>query len=47
MTCSCVTPVPVQQATRKGAARTVCAKCDLPIRLALERRRRYGAASSR
>jgi len=46
MTCSCVTPVPVQQATRKGAAHTVCAKCSQPIRLSLERRRRFGAASA-
>jgi hypothetical protein len=45
MTCTCVTPVPVQQATRKGAAQTVCAKCGDPIRLTLERRRRFGAAS--
>ena len=45
MTCECVTPVPVQQATRKGAARTVCAKCGEPIKLTLKGRRRHGAAS--
>jgi hypothetical protein len=45
MTCSCVTPVPVQQATRKGAARTICEKCSLPVKLTLKGRRRHGAAS--
>ena len=32
-TCSCVVPVPQVQATHKGAARTHCASCGLPIRL--------------
>ena len=32
-TCSCAVPVPQQQATHKGAARTHCARCGLPIRL--------------
>jgi hypothetical protein len=32
-TCSCVVPVPQVQATHKGAARTHCARCGLPIRL--------------
>jgi len=32
-TCSCVVPAPQEQATRKGAARTHCARCGLPIRL--------------
>jgi hypothetical protein len=45
MTCSCVTPVPVERATRKGAARTECAKCGLPIRLTLKGSRRHGADS--
>ena len=36
----------LEQATRKGAAHTVCAKCGEAIRLTLERRRRFGAASS-
>jgi hypothetical protein len=45
MTCTCLKPVPVERATRKGAARTECAKCGLPIRLQLSGRRRYGAAS--
>ena len=31
--CTCATPVPQVRATRKGAARSFCAKCDLPIRL--------------
>lgn len=35
MTCSCVTPIPVQQAERKGAARTVCARCGLAVPLKL------------
>jgi hypothetical protein len=30
-TCSCVNPIPTQQATRKGAALTVCARCNLSI----------------
>jgi hypothetical protein len=32
-TCSCVVPVPVVRAAHKGAARTHCATCDLPIKL--------------
>jgi hypothetical protein len=32
-TCSCAVPLPQQQATHKGAARTHCARCGLPIRL--------------
>lgn len=32
-TCSCVVPVPQEQATHKGAARTLCTRCGLPIRL--------------
>jgi hypothetical protein len=32
-TCACVVPVPQVQATHKGAARTHCARCGLPIRL--------------
>ena len=31
--CACVTPVPVQRAERKGAARTVCARCGRPVPL--------------
>jgi hypothetical protein len=46
MRCSCPTPVPVERATRKGAAHTECAKCGLPIRLRIERGRRFGAVSS-
>lgn len=37
-TCTCATPVPQVTAARKGAARTVCARCGLPIRIALEGR---------
>ena len=32
-TCSCPVPQPQEQATHKGAARTHCARCGLPIRL--------------
>ena len=32
-TCTCAVPIPVVKAERKGAARTVCARCDRPIRL--------------
>jgi hypothetical protein len=34
-TCECQQPVPVQQATRKGAAVTLCARCGgaVPLRL--------------
>jgi hypothetical protein len=33
-TCTCAEPVPVVRAVRKGAARTHCQRCGLPIRLA-------------
>jgi hypothetical protein len=36
-TCACATPVPVERATRKGAAVTECARCGLPIPLRLTR----------
>jgi hypothetical protein len=32
-TCSCATPIPEVRATWKGAARTHCSRCDLPIQL--------------
>jgi hypothetical protein len=32
-TCTCSVPVPVVRAEHKGAARTHCATCELPIRL--------------
>jgi len=32
-TCACSVPVPVVRASHKGAARTHCATCSLPIRL--------------
>jgi len=31
--CACAVPVPEVRATHKGAARTHCARCGLPIRL--------------
>ena len=31
--CACAVPIPEVRAARKGAARTHCARCDLPIRL--------------
>jgi hypothetical protein len=34
-TCSCARPLPQEQAERKGASRTTCARCGLPIRLRL------------
>jgi hypothetical protein len=37
-TCTCSVPVPQVRATHKGAARTYCAKCDLPIRLDFDKR---------
>ncbi len=39
-TCTCTTPVPVQRATRKGAASTVCARCNQPVALRLAPSRR-------
>jgi hypothetical protein len=32
-TCTCAVPIPVVKAERKGAARTVCARCDRPVRI--------------
>ena len=34
-TCSCLLPIPIELAKRKGAARTHCARCGkaLPLRL--------------
>jgi hypothetical protein len=32
-TCRCAVPVPVVKAERKGAARTVCGRCERPIRI--------------
>jgi hypothetical protein len=36
-TCACAKPIPVERATRKGAATTVCARCELPIAPKLSR----------
>ena len=36
--CACVTPSPQVRAERKGAARTYCTNCGLPIRIDFERR---------
>jgi hypothetical protein len=44
MTCTCAKPVPIERATRKGAAHTECAKCGAQIRLTLGKERRFGAA---
>jgi hypothetical protein len=32
-TCTCAVPVPEARATWKGAARTHCVRCGLPMRL--------------
>jgi hypothetical protein len=34
-TCTCAKPVPVERATRKGAAATECARCGQPLALRL------------
>jgi hypothetical protein len=34
-TCTCEKPIPVERATRKGAAQTECARCELPVPLRL------------
>jgi hypothetical protein len=36
ITCECESPQPMQLATRKGAARTHCARCKKPIPLRLK-----------
>jgi hypothetical protein len=36
--CTCVQPEPEVRALRKGAARTYCARCGLPMRLDFVRR---------
>jgi len=33
--CECEKPLPVHLAERKGAARSVCARCERPLRLRL------------
>jgi hypothetical protein len=38
--CTCSNPVPVERATRKGAAQTECLRCGKPIPLRLTRSRR-------
>ena len=35
--CTCERPLPQEQAERKGAAWTTCARCGLPVRLSLSR----------
>jgi hypothetical protein len=37
-TCTCAHPLPRVLAERKGAARTTCERCGLPIRLRLHGR---------
>jgi hypothetical protein len=34
--CVCEKPLPVHLAERKGAARSVCARCERPLRLQLK-----------
>jgi hypothetical protein len=34
-TCTCEQPIPVERATRKGAALTECARCERPVPLRL------------
>jgi hypothetical protein len=36
-TCACSPPVPDVRADRKGAARTYCARCGLPMKIAFTR----------
>ena len=36
--CTCPTPVPQPRATWKGAARTYCGRCDLPVRIQFDPR---------
>jgi hypothetical protein len=36
-TCTCAKPLPVERATRKGAAATFCVRCGLPLALRLTR----------
>ncbi len=31
--CTCAVPIPKVRAAHKGAARTFCARCELPIRI--------------
>jgi hypothetical protein len=38
MTCACPRPAPHMRAERKGAARTYCERCGLPVRLELSHR---------
>jgi hypothetical protein len=35
--CTCSQPIPVERATRKGAATIECARCGKPIQLRLTR----------
>jgi hypothetical protein len=35
--CTCEKPLPVHIAERKGAARSMCARCERPLRLSLRR----------
>jgi hypothetical protein len=36
--CACSVPVPHVKAAHKGAARTYCVRCGLPMRITLESR---------
>jgi hypothetical protein len=35
LSCACPTPLPVERATRKGAAQTECLRCGRPVPLRL------------
>lgn len=37
-TCTCAAPIRHVKAARKGAARTYCARCGLPMRISFESR---------
>ncbi|HVD24457.1 MAG TPA: hypothetical protein VNB86_00520 [Gaiellaceae bacterium] len=34
-TCTCERPVPIERSERKGTSRTECARCGLPVPLAM------------
>ncbi len=36
--CACPVPLPQAKAAHKGAARTHCVRCGLPVRIAFESR---------
>jgi hypothetical protein len=36
-TCTCLKPIPIERSERKGAARTECNRCGLPVPLKFAR----------